>query len=522
VNPILTAGVIAGNETTCANAATATITETTAATGGTGTYTYQWQSSATAGGPYTNVASVGTGATYNPGTLTATTYYQRITTSGTCGSVPSNEVTKTVTPNTVVGVTLNDPGQICVGTGLLFTAATTGGGSTPTYEWFINGTTPIGSNIGTLNFAAASGIITVRLTSSDQCNTGAVTSAPITLNVVAAVTPTVSIATLTNPNCAGSINTFTATANGQGTSPIYQWYVNGAAVGTNSATFSSSSLANGDQVSVALTSSLACLIGSNPFTSNTIVMDIRPIPSPVINETDQTICSPGSFTFTGTVGTGTTYQWMFNTQNISGATNASYTASQAGSYTLYEDNGVCDRISTPVTLSIIATPIAEAGSDIYIKEGDAGSLNGSGGANYSWSPATYLSSATVSNPSFTATETTTYILTVSDATNTCSDDDDVTVYVESPIVIPNIITTNGDGLNDTWQIENIESYKNAVIKIYNRWGNLVWESTGYPKNWDGSNYRNGEILPDGTYFYIIDLKSQIYDEPYTGYVQIVK
>ena len=94
VNPQLTAGVIAGNETTCANVATATITETTAATGGTGTYTYQWQSSATAGGPYTNVATGGTGATYSPGTLTTTTYYQRITTSGTCGSATSNEITK--------------------------------------------------------------------------------------------------------------------------------------------------------------------------------------------------------------------------------------------------------------------------------------------------------------------------------------------------------------------------------------------------------------------------------------------
>jgi gliding motility-associated-like protein len=189
---------------------------------------------------------------------------------------------------------------------------------------------------------------------------------------------------------------------------------------------------------------------------------------------------------------------------------------------LYEDNGVCNQTSLPVTLTVVATPIANAGADQFIQQGNVGNLNGSGGANYSWSPATYLSSTTVSNPSFTATATTTYILTVSDASNTCSSTDDVTVTVVSPIVIPNVITVNGDGLNDTWEIENIEGYPNAIIEIYNRWGNLVWKSTGYPKNWDGSNYRNGEILPDGTYFYIINLQSQIYDEPYTGYIQIVK
>jgi gliding motility-associated-like protein len=203
-------------------------------------------------------------------------------------------------------------------------------------------------------------------------------------------------------------------------------------------------------------------------------------------------------------------------------TGADLVATQSGTYTLYEDNGTCNSTSAPVTLTIIQTPVADAGPDIYIKEGTVGSLNGSGGAVYSWSPATYLSDATISNPSFTATQTITYTLTVSDATSTCSTTDDVTVIVVSPVKVPNVITVNGDGANDDWELENIEGYPNVIIEIYNRWGNLVWKTEGYPKNWDGTNFRNGEVLADGTYFYIINLKSQLYDEPLTGWVQIMK
>jgi gliding motility-associated-like protein len=90
------------------------------------------------------------------------------------------------------------------------------------------------------------------------------------------------------------------------------------------------------------------------------------------------------------------------------------------------------------------------------------------------------------------------------------------------VVVPNVITVNGDGTNDDWEIENIDGYPNVIIEIYNRWGNLVWKTEGYPKNWDGTNFRNGEVLADGTYFYIINLQSQIYKEPLTGWVQIIK
>ena len=203
-------------------------------------------------------------------------------------------------------------------------------------------------------------------------------------------------------------------------------------------------------------------------------------------------------------------------------TGSSLTVTQSGTYSITESNGACATTSAVVIVNVIPTPIANAGPDQVVLENDLVSLNGSGGILYSWSPATGLSDATISNPTFTAVQTTIYTLTVSDATNTCSTSDDVTITVERPIKVPNAITVNADGQNDVWDIENINSFPNCIVEVYNRWGTLVWKSVGYDKKWDGTNYRNGEVLPDGTYFYIIILNSTKFPDPYKGYIQVIK
>ena len=79
------------------------------------------------------------------------------------------------------------------------------------------------------------------------------------------------------------------------------------------------------------------------------------------------------------------------------------------------------------------------------------------------------------------------------------------VYVIVGAVPYDAITPNGDGDNDEWEILDIEEYPNSEIKIFNRWGILVFSSKGsnYNNNkWDGTNA--GEILPVGTYYYTIN------------------
>ena len=98
------------------------------------------------------------------------------------------------------------------------------------------------------------------------------------------------------------------------------------------------------------------------------------------------------------------------------------------------------------------------------------------------------------------------------------------IYVVVGVGAPDIydaITPNDDGKNDVWNIKNINSYPNAVIQIFNRWGSLVYETGGlnYEKApWNGT--RNGEELPVGTYYYIIDLNNN--DEPQTGPITIIR
>ncbi len=83
---------------------------------------------------------------------------------------------------------------------------------------------------------------------------------------------------------------------------------------------------------------------------------------------------------------------------------------------------------------------------------------------------------------------------------------------ELPLKIPNAFSPNGDGINDTWFIENLWFYPDNEVVIYNRWGNLVYRAAPYNNDWDG----NG--LPDGTYYYVLTIKST--GQTYKGFVAI--
>jgi gliding motility-associated-like protein len=88
----------------------------------------------------------------------------------------------------------------------------------------------------------------------------------------------------------------------------------------------------------------------------------------------------------------------------------------------------------------------------------------------------------------------------------------------SMISIPNTFTPNGDGINDVWDIKYLQYYPRCTVNIYNRWGQKLFSSVGYPIPWDGKY--NGTYLPTGTYYYIIDTKTN--DKVIAGYVAIIR
>ena len=89
------------------------------------------------------------------------------------------------------------------------------------------------------------------------------------------------------------------------------------------------------------------------------------------------------------------------------------------------------------------------------------------------------------------------------------------------MVAPQFLSPNGDGLNDTWLLQNTAQYPELEVKIFNRWGNLVYEAEPYLNNWNGWSEKGSPEgpLPAATYFYYIDThkKSQ---QPLKGYIEI--
>ena len=71
--------------------------------------------------------------------------------------------------------------------------------------------------------------------------------------------------------------------------------------------------------------------------------------------------------------------------------------------------------------------------------------------------------------------------------------------------VPNVFSPNGDGINDQWVIQFLDSYPGCTVEIFNRYGQKVYQSTGYSKPWDGMI--NGNPLPIGTYYWIINPKN---------------
>lgn len=88
------------------------------------------------------------------------------------------------------------------------------------------------------------------------------------------------------------------------------------------------------------------------------------------------------------------------------------------------------------------------------------------------------------------------------------------------IEIPNGFTPNNDTDNDTWEIPGIERHKNAEVRVFTRLGQLVFESVGDYKDWDGT--KDGSALPSDTYYYTIDLNLVNRKQVYKGSVMILK
>lgn len=260
-----------------------------------------------------------------------------------------------------------------------------------------------------------------------------------------------------------------------------------------------------------------------------VVVEENTPPAPAVQGAAE--CGPSSLYLKAEGSSTAVYRWYENagdTEAISGIsgeageTSAVFTTpvlAESKTYYVAAVEGNCE--SERVAVEAIIEPEIEAyaGEDTRLPPGEMLQLQANpemGRYTYSWSPADGLDDPLIANPVANPAQTTTYKLTVTNE-NGCSATDEITIEVINEVFVPNAFSPNNDGLNDVWEIFNIEIFPRCKISVYNRWGTAVFESEAYEVPWDG--YFQGKVLPSGSYAYIIHLDPD--QKPMTGTVMVM-
>lgn len=217
-----------------------------------------------------------------------------------------------------------------------------------------------------------------------------------------------------------------------------------------------------------------------------------------VTTTNISVCNPGQYTLTAIATPGNiSYQWYPTQLIISGGNTATPTVT-AQTNTSYQviatnSNGCSDTATANISISALglANINAYADEDTLIN-GESTVLHVSPSTGYTiiWVPATGLSNTGSAYPIASPTSTTEYIVSLTDAQG-CSRTDTVKVTVidficEEPyIYLPNAFTPNDDGQNDILYLRG-NLIDEMYLAIYNRWGELVFESTSPQIGWDGT------------------------------------
>jgi gliding motility-associated-like protein len=175
-------------------------------------------------------------------------------------------------------------------------------------------------------------------------------------------------------------------------------------------------------------------------------------------------------------------------------------------------NGGTDSFVRTFTVTANALPTAAITSDkgTSVTKGTTVVLTATGGTGYSWATADGIISGqnTAVLTVKPTSASTTYTVTVSNA-NGCTDTRSITITGTDPTdddvvksKATNIMSPNGDGVNDKWVIENLDLFPNNEVKVFDRAGRVIYSRKKYDNSWDAT--LRGLPLSEGTYYYIID------------------
>ena len=264
----------------------------------------------------------------------------------------------------------------------------------------------------------------------------------------------------------------------------------------------------------------------------TKTVDVHPYPSVNFAPDPMEACINDSITFNNgtTPDSAATWNWSFGDGNSSSQKNPVHTYNSAGTYDVSiaatTAFGCTDSQSVPVTIhpnpiaAIDTSWIDYENNNLQYDDASQPGNSSSSITDWNWNfgnnatPSTSTNSSEGVEYSGQGNYTTKLIVTNNHG---CKDttDMDVTIY---KLEIPNVITPNGDGVNDVFKITAIDEgvLNNVSLVVYNRWGKKVYESSNYQNDWDASN------LSDGTYYYVLSFVSPRGEEKFNGSLTILK
>jgi len=419
------------------------------ASGGTGTYSYQWNTGAT-------TQSI----TVSP--LSSTTYSVTVS-AGSCFDVASVNVTVNSLPSMSATAT---PNAICVGEEVTLSAS---GATSYTWDQGLGG--------GQTHNVSPTSTTTYTVTGTDGngcSNTAGVTVTVHSLPmVVASATP--------NPVCEGGQTTVSAWG-----ASSYVW---------------DQGLGGGQTHDVSLSSTTTYVVtgtdGNGCSNTAGVTVTVQPaIHASIVGDT--VLCYGESTTLIASGGT--SYEWSGAGITDPSASQQVISPTASGVYTVTVVSGACSDVAS-VYVTVHSLPVASAGDDTTIVLGSWVQLHASGGVSYTWYPPTGLSCTDCSDPVASPEVTTEYRVTVTDG-NGCSATDGVLVRVElncGEVFVPDAFSPNGDGNNDEFKVFG-NCIKTINLKIYDRWGNKIFETSDVTESWKG-DYK-GKELNAGTYTYV--------------------
>lgn len=205
-----------------------------------------------------------------------------------------------------------------------------------------------------------------------------------------------------------------------------------------------------------------------------------------------------------------------------GSTGTSLITGEEGWVTVEVSDQYGCRASDSVYLDVMELPFVDLGPDTTICGGEGYELDaGNDGISYLWSTGEETRYITV----FTSTVLQVWAQVEDEFM--CVGGDTVVVRGCDPRFwfrdIPSAITPgNLDGVNDTWRINKLEPYTQAVVEIFDRWGTLVWRSEpGYPEPWDGHDLK-GRLVPSESYHFVIQLNTGERKDVVTGLITVIR